>query len=547
MSNSDDTMMYHQHDDGESSRHFWDSREDVRVPDQSAAPFASLINLGFIRAALRRRARLWCALAAVGLVAGLGFFVMFPASYQASASVILPPPAYSGAITDDQIYAQSRTVAALALSEMGSRQSVDELVSHYTVTTLTGRVLLITAKATSSDEAVREANAVAKAFLTFQSDLLKTQEQLVNATLQQQVVQAQQRIDSMNSKISQLSAQASSPAQETKLNRLRIQRDQAVSTFDTFKQDVNDNRVATQIATDAALYSSRVLDNGTPVAQHAKKRLLLYAGGGLLAGLVLGIGFVILQALLSDRLRRRDEVASALGAPIKLSVGITRLSDRRIRRRGLAAVERPEAQRIVAYLGKAVASSFSGPASLAVVPVDDVHIPAACLAALAVARSQEGLGVVLVDLCADAPAARLLRATGSGVQQVSMRGTELTVVVPEDQDAMAVGPFGSGSDRVAEPVAAACSSAQLLLTLVTLDPALGGEHLTTWTRSAVAVVTAGRSSGTRIQAVGEMMRLVGTPMISGVLIGADKSDESLGTNLTPEAGRDFIPTEGFTF
>ena len=74
----------------------------------------------------------------------------------------------------------------------------------------------------------------------------------------------------------------------------------------------------------------------------------------------------------------------------------------------------------------------------------------------------------------------------------------------------------------------ACSSADLLLTLATLDPAFGGDHLGTWATSAVAVVTAGESSAEKVHSVGEMIRLAGTRLDSVVLIGADKSDESLG-------------------
>ena len=80
----------------------------------------------------------------------------------------------------------------------------------------------------------------------------------------------------------------------------------------------------------------------------------------------------------------------------------------------------------------------------------------------------------------------------------------------------------------------ACASANLLLTLATLDPSLGGEHLATWATDAVAVVTAGRSSWTKIHAVGEMIRLSGTRLVSAVLVGADKTDESLGVTQTPE-------------
>jgi hypothetical protein len=74
----------------------------------------------------------------------------------------------------------------------------------------------------------------------------------------------------------------------------------------------------------------------------------------------------------------------------------------------------------------------------------------------------------------------------------------------------------------------ACSAADLLLTLATLDPAFGGDHLGTWTANAVAVVTAGESSVEKVYSVGEMLRLAGTRLDSVVLIGADKTDETLG-------------------
>jgi len=48
---------------------------------------------------------------------------------------------------------------------------------------------------------------------------------------------------------------------------------------------------------------------------------MLYVGSGLLAGLALRLGIVVIRALVSDKLRRRDEIESALGVPVKLSAG----------------------------------------------------------------------------------------------------------------------------------------------------------------------------------------------------------------------------------
>jgi hypothetical protein len=45
----------------------------------------------------------------------------------------------------------------------------------------------------------------------------------------------------------------------------------------------------------------------------------------------------------------------------------------------------------------------------------------------------------------------------------------------------------------------------------------------------VAVFTAGRTRAARAYAVGELLRLSGIRAISGIVVGADKTDESLGS------------------
>jgi hypothetical protein len=46
------------------------------------------------------------------------------------------------------------------------------------------------------------------------------------------------------------------------------------------------------------------------------------------------------------------------------------------------------------------------------------------------------------------------------------------------------------------------------------------------------MVTAGRSSGERLYGIGEMIRLAGVELISAVLVGADKTDESVGMTVS---------------
>ena len=120
-----------------------------------------------------------------------------------------------------------------------------------------------------------------------------------------------------------------------------------------------------------------------------------------------------------------------------------------------------------------------------------------------------------------------------GAHAVSRNGVTFTLAVPGRDDAVPVGPLPpltspAGPARPGDALVAPDVPTDLLVTLATLDPAIGGDHLATWATNAVVVVSAGQSSAERIHAVGEMIRVAGLRLDSVVLIGADKSDESIG-------------------
>jgi hypothetical protein len=175
---------------------------------------------------------------------------------------------------------------------------------------------------------------------------------------------------------------------------------------------------------------------------------------------------------------------------------------------------------------------------LAVVAVDRADVAALALVSLAVSVAAEGKRVVLADLCGSAPAAALVGVKERGVVRgVRVKGAQLVVAVPGSDSVVPVGPFRRGpavaGQRPSRELVAACESADLLLTLARLDPSTGGDHLATWASDAVVMVTAGRSSWTKIHAAGEMIRLAGMRLASAVLVGADKTDETLGVTSTP--------------
>jgi capsular polysaccharide biosynthesis protein len=523
-------------------------RERLGVYDDFAAngnPSADfvpgLVNLGFIKAAIWRSVWFVTFLAAVGLLGGLTYYVKYPKAYQASASLLITLSPYEESQTasfNNQAMAETSSVAALAMHKLGLQQSTTSFLKTYSISSTTTRVLTITASGPSTNQAQLRASAVASAFLTFRADELRAQQNLVVASLNQQVDQAKHRVDSLDTQIGQLSGQPVSSAQQSHLGKLRAQRTSAENTLSSLQQAVVGSQSTTLPALTAALKNSQVL-SVTPIPYPMKRTLVTYVAIGLIGGLAVGLGIVILRALVSDRLRRRDDIAYALDAPVKLSVHTLRARRRLVPWPGRAAKRDRDMRRVIAHLRSAVPGSAHGPAGLAVVAVDDAPVVARAVAALATSYASQGNQVVTADLSSDAHLAHLLRVKHAGTHPVSRHGVNFMLAVPDRDDIAPIGPLPRAMSptvpaRAGDALVASPVSADLLLTLVTLDPALGGDYLATWATSAVVVVSAGQSSAAKIHAVGEMIRLAGIRLDSVVLIGADKTDESLGLTPRPD-------------
>jgi capsular polysaccharide biosynthesis protein len=496
-----------------------------------------IVSLGFIAAALRRSVWLWSAIALAALLAGLGLFVAFPPAYKATTLVLVKPfpdiQPTDGILTDIAL-AGSRTVAQSAAQQLGlPQQSVGSFLKAYSATEVTDQVILITVSAPSNDEAVRRAKAVATAFLQFRAQQAQAELQSALKSIALQVEQANNHVADIQKRLTTAQGQPASLTQQGTVSTLQSQLQQAKFARDTLQQAAVSERSTEMSATEQVVQNSHVVDTATPAAASHHKLLVIYALSSLILGLALGMGFVIVRALVSDRLRRRDDIAHALGAPVTLSVGSPKprwLPVRRGQGRGQ--------KRMVTHLRNAVPARSRGAPGLAVVAVDNAQAVAPSLVSLAVSCAQEGQQVVVADLARGAPAARLLGAGKPGIRPVKVSGAHLVVAVPGRDNVAPVGPLPQTSSQAqlgqaSEALVAAYASADLLLTLVTIDPALGADYLSTWATSAVVVVTAGRSSAARIHAVGELVRLAGMSPVSAVLVDADKTDESTGMTHTP--------------
>jgi capsular polysaccharide biosynthesis protein len=512
--------------------------EDSAVADSRPAidPMVGFVSLGYIRAALRRGMRVWLAAALIGLLVGVALYVKFPPAYQASTSVLVndgPDADVAVTITTDAALAQSHTVAAHVVQQLGLKQSVNSFLAAYTVTTVTDQLLVITVSAPTSSGAVQRASAIATAFLQFREQYAQAQQQELQTDLSQQVSQAQKDLNSINSQISKVSVQPTSAAQQARLSSLEARKTAATNTLGALQAYAVTTLATGRTNTNAMIKGTQVVDAAVLIPHSHLKGAALYVAGGLVVGLAVGMGLVVVMALVSDRLRRRDEIADALGAPVKLSVGPMRARrwlpglPRRARARG------QDRERVAACLRGALPQRPEALSALAVVAVDNAKVVAPAVVTLAVSLVRQGKKVVVADLSDGACLARLLRVRSPGVHAASSGGADLQVAIPDHGEVVPIGPLGGGASAAGAPqpgeaLALACESADVLLTFAIPDPAFGADHLATWAADAVAVVTAGHSSGTRIHGVGDLVRLAGMRLVSVILIGADKTDESLG-------------------
>ena len=500
--------------------------------ERSAADLTGgLVNLRFFTAALRRSAWVWALIAVLGLLIGSALYVKFPPAYHATATVLLaddPSQNPMNEVQTDLALAESQGVAGAVVQKLNLPQSASSFQAAYTVTPVTNNVLTFNVGAPSSAAALQRVSALATAYLAYRAQYVQTQEQQQFTQLNQQYNGAKKRLASIDEQLSQLPPTPTG-AEKTLFASLTEQQAE--------QQQIAQYVVGTKAEDQTKAYDmvkgSYVLNPATALPRSHIKGPALYVVGGLFGGLALGLGGVMVVALLGTGLRRRDDVAAALDAPVRLSVGPLRARRWRLPRPRRAARRRRDLRRVVAYLRRAVPGSSRGPASLAVVAVDDAQVVAQAVASLAASYASENKQVVAADLSGHGDLARLLGVRNSGIHPVSQQGARFLVVLPERGDVAPAGPVPFGASPAVpasadEALVAACSGADLLLILATLDPAFGGDYLGTWATNAVAVVTAGESSAEKIHGVAEMIRLAGTRLDSAVLIGAEKSDESLG-------------------
>jgi capsular polysaccharide biosynthesis protein len=288
------------------------SLEEIDDPANDSTPPISLRSL---KSALRRRRRVWVTAAVIGLLLGAALHIIVPSKYAAVTRLYLVEPSIQ-AMQDDVTLLQTRSVETRATDILNKNAGSDAVLSPYKGLELSPSILEIKVSGKSAAEAVTQSNALATAFLRVRADVLSQQTQVL-------VNRAQDQVNAINARLQQLAEQINafpsnpSGSQASQLAGLVNQRDGYSSQLTQLQ-----NQVQQEKNTEASLtQGSTVLDPGRYVPASKKKVVIKDALAGLVAGLALGMVIVIIGALLSDRVRRRADVAAALGTTVELSVG----------------------------------------------------------------------------------------------------------------------------------------------------------------------------------------------------------------------------------
>jgi capsular polysaccharide biosynthesis protein len=521
-----------------------EDREEI-----TGAPRPLLGTWHYLRDSLRRERRMWVGLGLLGALLGLAVMMALPPSSKATVTLLMAHPASldgPSAMGTDVSLLTTREVADRTVRELGIDLSPEAFQGMVTAEQVTNEILMITVAGPDEHAALARADALTRQYLAFRTTQLRSLSGGLIQGYQKRIKGLQEQADTVTRQYDALIKKSGDPTQGGDLISRR-------SALDGQINDLRQSIESASLSTEAAVSSTHVVDQPQVVRQSPKKRVVLAVAAGTIAGLALGVGLVVFRALTSDRVRRRHDVALALGAPVRYSVAslgpakgaAAALLPWRRRRRGwrghdLAALVQGLAGAMLAS-GGPTAGGWQGPVAagephdpsrgLAVAAVGNARVAASVLAALAAHLKDLGLTVFCVDLS----------SSGAMAADDARSGGALGVFRPEGVPGLARGPR-RGEAVTPVPLRPAdgwhdrWSSADVVLLLAEVDPGIDAENLATWVPQVVPLVTAGSSTPELLETTAELVRSARLELPFALMVGADDTDESLGLTADSEAG-----------
>lgn len=503
----------------------WNLAAELEDDDTSSQrPAPTLVSMHFIRTALRRR-QLACVLAGVlGLLAAGAFLLVFPLPHQARATLVLaydPEVDPSRAMATNVSLLQTRTVAAQVIDELDVAMLPEDFLKSFVVEAESSELMTLTLSAPTDAEAVRRLEGLTAVYLGFRAAQLSQQSQTFTNGLQDRIGQLEDDAKELNTQIDALRAQGAD-ANRNRLDELVTQRSYVNSRIQALQQQVED----TTLRNSSVVAASRVVDPPAALPGLAKRAVVLVLASGLIGGVAVGCGTVLLFAITSDKLRRRADVAAALGVPVAVSVGrITPVSPLWRWLPPLAAVDHRRAENRQ-RLARAVEDELlaSSPARIVVAGLDNTRELGTAVADLAAGLAAREYPTTVLDLTerGSETLTKALWADGPADGPSVLRPRGVPALAQGAGDLLPVGHWSDSDGALPVPLS------DVVLVLADLDPSVGVDHLTEWADRVVLVVTAGRSSVEKVRTVSEMLRAGGLDLRFAALLRSERTDESSG-------------------
>lgn len=452
---------------------------------------APLIDLHSLVVAVRRRRRVWSALALLGLLVGAAMSVALSPPPAAETKVLVTHPEDqpndSGTLirTDVQLLGTTR-IAAKALKALKSPEKPEDFLADYRGAGLTNNLMQIHVTGASDAEAVARAKALADAFIADHVERMQAAAKAEAKALLDQRDRMRDELAQVNKSIGSRPP-TSDPKASANSESLFARRAELTSRISDFDQRAAEARTGTP----KVISGTQIVDDPRAVVRSMPKAAATNAAIGLVLGLVLGLAISAVTAVVGDRPVLRRDIAANLGASVIAE--LRRSAFRRARpwqrRRTRAARER-----LTASLARTVRNSAE-PVSL--LELGCAHSTSVIALDLAEALAPDG-PVVIVD---GLPGPQLAQHGQKPGGPTVVSGKDVTEEAPEERR------FGVGS----------------------VAPGTAWTDLQYLGTQTVLVVRAGHSSAAWLHTVARQLADLNIPVVGVVLIDPDPRDRTDGT------------------
>ncbi|WP_340557110.1 Wzz/FepE/Etk N-terminal domain-containing protein [Streptomyces sp. GSL17-111] len=295
------------------------------------APTAPLLDLQSLVVAVRRRRRLWCSLALLGLLAGAAAAVLLPPPPTAVTKVLVAheadqPNDPGTLIRTDVALLHTTRIADEALRSLGSPDKPEDFMEDYEGLGLTNNLLQITVSGDTEAQAEARAQALADAFVADHVRRIREAADAEAEALLAQRDRLREELTELNEEIEDGTAESGAAA-PADLESLFARRAELTSEIGAFGRRATEARIGT-----AELVSGTQIVDAPRALRHSVPKAAATNGAiGLVLGIVLGLSVAAVGTVVGDRPVLRRDIATHLGASViaELPGGSSRLWRRR--------------------------------------------------------------------------------------------------------------------------------------------------------------------------------------------------------------------------